>query len=386
MSKKVFISYSHTDEELKNRLINHLSSLVRKEAINIWHDRKLIAGYDFDHEIKQELLDSDLILFLISSEFIASDYINDVEVKKALDMHEKGDAIVVPIILRPCDWKELKFGKIQALPKDANPIINWGNMDQGFMSVIDGIKEIINGNLEKAPQISSKRYLKDTVNLPEKSLLVLLPRGYVIIANISYQDSESWSVKTHYWTYENQCLGSIHYNNSYKKNWESVEYRERQLNKLQIPIGDQIYADDILDLIIDLRERGKNEKITELIELYKFSELEIEYYDKEVELEKLSPPKKFQRLNETGYIRDLIKEFNTTHLKNYDLKTLHKDYNSKRRNALLWFCNRLSNDHPIIQFIKEEVNKYNDTMSLIELRDWANSMSTVLKDSLSHLS
>lgn len=188
MQKRIFISYAHSDEELKDYLIKHLSSLIRKEIISTWHDRKLIGGQNFDHEIKQELLDSDIILFLISSDFIASDYINDVELKRALEMHEQGNAIVVPVILRPCDWKDLKFGKFQALPRDAKPITEWGNIDQGFMSVIDGIKRIINNLSKKDPNDSIKNYSKETVNLPDHSILIFLPRGYIILNEIEYQE------------------------------------------------------------------------------------------------------------------------------------------------------------------------------------------------------
>ena len=74
----------------------------------------------WDKIIKQELLDSDIILLLISSDFLASNYCYDIEIKKAIERHEKGEAKVIPIIVRPCDWKDLPFSKIQGLPKNAN--------------------------------------------------------------------------------------------------------------------------------------------------------------------------------------------------------------------------------------------------------------------------
>src|SRR4030042_6849288 len=118
---EIFYSYSNRDEESRDRLEIGLSLLQRQSLISQWHDRKIVPGTDWRNEIDQHLDTAQVILFLVSADFIASDYCWDVEVKRALERHRKGDARVVPIILRPCDWQSSPFAGLQALPKGAKP-------------------------------------------------------------------------------------------------------------------------------------------------------------------------------------------------------------------------------------------------------------------------
>src|SRR3982750_501461 len=102
---KLFFSYSHKDEALRNELETHLSPLQRQGVIESWHDRRITAGKEFDSEISRNLEDSQIILLLISSDFIASNYCYEEEMKLALELHKSGRARVIPVILRPCDWQ-----------------------------------------------------------------------------------------------------------------------------------------------------------------------------------------------------------------------------------------------------------------------------------------
>lgn len=139
---KLFFSYSHKDEELKNELEKHLSMLRRQGVISTWYDRKIDAGSTLDKEIDKNLKDSDIILLLISVDFLASDYCYDIEMKEALKMHENKQAIVVPIILRNCDWTSAPFSKLLALPTDGKSITTWSDKDSAFLNVVKGIKNI----------------------------------------------------------------------------------------------------------------------------------------------------------------------------------------------------------------------------------------------------
>jgi hypothetical protein len=114
MLLNLFFSYSHKDEALRDELEVHLAMLKRQGVISIWHDRRITAGEDFAGEIDQNLATADIILFLVSPDFIASDYCYDIEVKQALERHETGKAKVIPVILRPCDWKHAPFGHLLA--------------------------------------------------------------------------------------------------------------------------------------------------------------------------------------------------------------------------------------------------------------------------------
>lgn len=137
---KVFISYSHKDEPLRDSLATHLSNLQWQGIISSWYDRQLTAGTQWDDKIKTELESADIILLLISPDFIASKYCRDIEIPMALQRHESKQAYVVPVILRPFDWFDAPFAKLQAFPKDAKAVTTWVNQDEAFVSVTQGIR------------------------------------------------------------------------------------------------------------------------------------------------------------------------------------------------------------------------------------------------------
>ena len=139
----VFFSYSHRDETLRDALAVHLKTMERQGLIRSWHDRRIEAGEGWKHAIDEHLNSADLILLLISPYFIASDYCHDLEMGRALERHGVGDADVVPIILRPCDWQSLPIGELQALPRNGEPITLWKNEDQAFLSVAQGLRALI---------------------------------------------------------------------------------------------------------------------------------------------------------------------------------------------------------------------------------------------------
>ena len=139
----LFYSYSHKDEKHRESLEIHLSLLKRAGILKEWHDRKIAPGQEWEEVLDKNLENSDVIVLLVSSDFIASDYCYEKEMKRAVERHDKGEATVVPIIVRPCDWKDTPFGKLQALPKDAKPITKWKNKDEAWLDVAKGIRKAI---------------------------------------------------------------------------------------------------------------------------------------------------------------------------------------------------------------------------------------------------
>jgi TIR domain-containing protein/LGFP repeat-containing protein len=141
---EIFFSYSHKDEDFRNELEKQLSVLKRNGMIAGWHDRKIVPGAEWSGEIDKHLEMTNIILLLISADFIASDYCYEIEMKRAMERHENGEARVLPIILRPCDWRSVNhLAKLQALPKDAKPISTWNNKDEALLDVVEGIKNVI---------------------------------------------------------------------------------------------------------------------------------------------------------------------------------------------------------------------------------------------------
>ncbi|MCS5693651.1 toll/interleukin-1 receptor domain-containing protein [Cyanobium sp. FGCU-6] len=119
---KVFISYSHRDDSWREQLEAHLSLLRRQGILELWSDRRLIAGDSWDQEISSALAEARILLLLVSPDFIASDYCFGREMAVALERHQRGEAKVVPILLRPCDWTTAPFAHCQAFPRDNRPV------------------------------------------------------------------------------------------------------------------------------------------------------------------------------------------------------------------------------------------------------------------------
>jgi parallel beta-helix repeat protein len=144
-SIEVFFSYSHKDEEMRDELEKHLSILKHRGLISAWHDRKIDAGEEWKGEIDEHLNSAQIILLLISADFLASKYCYDIEMKRAMERHESGEAQVIPIILRHVLWKGSPFSKLQALPTNAEPIKDgkWRSVDEAFADVAEGLEKAI---------------------------------------------------------------------------------------------------------------------------------------------------------------------------------------------------------------------------------------------------
>lgn len=140
---KLFFSYSHRDEALRDELEKHLSTLRRQGFIEPWHDRRIGAGKEFAHEIDHNLETADVILLLVSSDFLASDYCYDIEMKRAMERHAAGEARVIPVILRPCDWHDAPFGKLLATPPDGKAVTRFPTLDDAFVLVVADIKQAL---------------------------------------------------------------------------------------------------------------------------------------------------------------------------------------------------------------------------------------------------
>ncbi len=145
MPKKlnIFLSYAHEDEAMKIQLDRNLIMLKRSDKINVWQDRQILAGMEWDDAIAKELASADIILLLISVDFNNSQYIWDKELKIAMERHEKNEARVIPVILRTCDWGDMPYAKLQALPTGAKPISSFADKDEAYTDVAKSIRMVV---------------------------------------------------------------------------------------------------------------------------------------------------------------------------------------------------------------------------------------------------
>lgn len=153
MPVRVFFSYSHADEALRDQLEKHLAVLKHEGTISTWHDRRMMPGDIIDWEIDAELNKADIILLLVSSDFLSSNYCYNIEQAKALQRSAEGTCRIMSVILRPCDWQASKIGHFLAAPKDGKPISTWPDVDEALFEVARAVRQAAH-SLEKqiAPQ------------------------------------------------------------------------------------------------------------------------------------------------------------------------------------------------------------------------------------------
>jgi hypothetical protein len=140
---RLFYSYSHKDEALRDELETHLAILKRQGLIAPWHDRRIEPGTDWAGAIDSNLEEADILLLLVSADFIASPYCYEKEMQRALARHHASQARVIPIILRETDFEGAPFEELQALPRDAKPVTEWENRDKAWTDVVRGIRLVI---------------------------------------------------------------------------------------------------------------------------------------------------------------------------------------------------------------------------------------------------
>jgi hypothetical protein len=140
----VFISYAHEDEQFREGLDQHLGFLRRSNQLSIWHDRMVKPGEEWQNRLSEQLEFADIILLLVSPAFAVSDYCWGIEAKRALERHKQGDAIVIPILIRPvAGWAGTPLGKLQALPRDARQVSLWPNRDEAYLNIARGLEALI---------------------------------------------------------------------------------------------------------------------------------------------------------------------------------------------------------------------------------------------------
>lgn len=141
----VFLSYSHKDEHYREELEVHLAMLKREGTIDVWHDRRILAGAEINSSIDVELENADVVLLLVSPDFLASAYCFDIEVQRAMQLRAQGKCEVIPVILRPCDWQTANapFSTLLAVPRDGVPLSKWPDKDDAYLNVVQQLRKTL---------------------------------------------------------------------------------------------------------------------------------------------------------------------------------------------------------------------------------------------------
>ncbi|HEY7419070.1 MAG TPA: toll/interleukin-1 receptor domain-containing protein [Ktedonobacteraceae bacterium] len=161
----IFFGYAHKDKEPCERLEKFLNPLKRQGVITTWHEGIISAGSERKREIDRHLNTAHIILLLVSPDFLASNYCYDVEMKRAMQRHECGEACVIPILLRPADWKSTPLQRLQALPTDGKPVTEWKQQDKAFDNIVTGIKKVV-WELQEQPGYQKGKQQKKSKSVP----------------------------------------------------------------------------------------------------------------------------------------------------------------------------------------------------------------------------
>jgi tetratricopeptide (TPR) repeat protein len=160
---RIFCSYSRKDEEYANDLRDSLRGLERQGLIEWWHDREIVPGWEWEEAIDKHLRTADIVLLVVSRAFMASDYVYEREIGVAVERHDRGEARVIPVIVRPADWEWASFGKLQALPKDAKPITRWPDPDDAWLDVVQGVRRAVGELLVERRELAVKERYREAV-------------------------------------------------------------------------------------------------------------------------------------------------------------------------------------------------------------------------------
>jgi len=158
---ELFCSYSTDDEDHRRAFERSLAGMRRAGILTTWNFRTIPPGENLDREISAALKRADVIVLLVSSSFIDSEYCWNVEMRAAVDRHDRGDARIVPVIVRSCLWGDAPFSRLNALPKDAKPVSSWDDPDEAWTNVAEGIRTV-------AEEIRRGRHAKQIVQPPHE--------------------------------------------------------------------------------------------------------------------------------------------------------------------------------------------------------------------------
>jgi hypothetical protein len=187
---KVFFSYSHHDEQYRDQLEAHLASLRHEGKIESWHDRRLLAGSEFGSEIDQQINDADIILLLVSANFLNSKYCYSIEMARALERHSKGEAHVIPVIVKPCDWESTPLTGLLAIPRDGKAITTWPNFDEAFTDVAKQIRRVVNEINASTSSPMEATFSKPVVATPSSNITISPPRSSNLRLKQSFTERE----------------------------------------------------------------------------------------------------------------------------------------------------------------------------------------------------
>jgi len=170
-ARQVYIAYAHADKSFLDKLSTHLNTMERQGLISAWTDEEILAGEDYLQATEAQIANAQIIMLLVSADFLASDFCVDRLLQPILQKHAQGTATVIPIIVRYCDWYTMPFAKAKALPLldgKVVPIKDWADPDKAYYSISQELRKIV-----QPKQYNQQSSLVEAVpyaNVPETTI------------------------------------------------------------------------------------------------------------------------------------------------------------------------------------------------------------------------
>ncbi len=157
----IFYSYAHQDEDLLQKFRRHMANLIRQGLVSESYDRQISAGTEWKEYLDTAISNAQIILVFMSPDYLASDYLYGLELQHALERQRAGEAVIIPIILRPVHWQSTPISRFQAFPPQGKPITSYTSLDLGFFEAAQALGKVVQSLLDQAIQRKKEQYLLD---------------------------------------------------------------------------------------------------------------------------------------------------------------------------------------------------------------------------------
>ena len=189
---RLFYGYSHKDSEHRTRMEDALVLLHDQDGVlKEWSDRQILPGQEISRKIQEQLKNADILVFLISSNFISSVECRKEWARSGELVKERPSVVRVPIILGDCDWKNLDgMAELKALPDDAKPIKTFSDRETAWQQVCEGLRALIDGLRENFTIKAEFRHDMEQTEFISSDH-VLLPQIFVFPRLSSYRATKA---------------------------------------------------------------------------------------------------------------------------------------------------------------------------------------------------
>jgi hypothetical protein len=189
---KLVYSSAPADYALREQLAAHLHLLVRKGLLTEWHAQLMPAGAHAAWERQRAWRSADILLLLLSADYFVSEEYDNHDMQQALERHRLGQLLIIPILIRPCDWQSTSVAHLQCLPRDGIPVTMSENQDAALLPIAQEIHQLITSQHFPATHLSPvqltnrQRLLKRVRTIWIEGLLAACRRDLCLVPSSRY--------------------------------------------------------------------------------------------------------------------------------------------------------------------------------------------------------